>query len=152
MGKITATVDGNNKLVLTGTTSLSDFTLTDPAGNAEGLAANTPGTEGTMKRLLVEHGGTEQSFGYFRSHSGWCGSGNIGCRRGPRYGGANARQPWRYRQPPQLHHGQPINVSKAKRPDPEYVQISPLSRRVSQKPKFCNRPAPQCSANKSMTK
>jgi flagellin len=47
VGQVTATIDGNDKVVLTGSTTLGDFTLTDPAGNAEGLAANTAGTEGT---------------------------------------------------------------------------------------------------------
>ena len=47
VGKVTATIDGNDKVVLTGTPTLGDFTLTDPTGGAEALAANTPGTEGT---------------------------------------------------------------------------------------------------------
>jgi flagellin len=53
VGQITAAVDANNKLVLTGTPTLGDFTLTDPAGNAEGIAANTPGTEGTGRGYFV---------------------------------------------------------------------------------------------------
>jgi flagellin len=53
VGQITAAIDGNNKLVLTGTPTLGDFTLTDPTGNAEGIAANTPGTEGTGRGYFV---------------------------------------------------------------------------------------------------
>jgi len=46
VGKITATVDANNKLVLTGSTDLGDFTLKDTGGNAEGLASDVAGEEG----------------------------------------------------------------------------------------------------------
>ncbi len=46
VGKITATIDGNDKVVLTGSTDLGDFTLKDPTGGAEGLASNTTGEEG----------------------------------------------------------------------------------------------------------
>ena len=53
VGKVTATIDANDKVVLTGTTTLGNFTLKDPAGNAEGLAADTPGTEGTGKGYFV---------------------------------------------------------------------------------------------------
>jgi flagellin len=45
-GSITATIDANDKVVLTGIDTLGDFTITDPTGAAEALAANTPGTEG----------------------------------------------------------------------------------------------------------
>jgi len=45
VGKITATVE-NTKLVLTGTTTLGDFTLTDPNGGAEALATDVAGEEG----------------------------------------------------------------------------------------------------------
>ena len=47
VGQVTATIDADNKVVLTGSTTLGDFTLTDPTGGAEALAANTTGTEGT---------------------------------------------------------------------------------------------------------
>ena len=46
VGKITATINGDDKVVLTGSTDLGDFTLKDPTGAAEGLAANTAGEEG----------------------------------------------------------------------------------------------------------
>ncbi|MGB0997198.1 MAG: flagellin hook IN motif-containing protein, partial [Pseudomonadales bacterium] len=46
VGQITATIDGNDKVVLTGVPTLGDFTLIDPAGNNEGVAT-TGGTEGT---------------------------------------------------------------------------------------------------------
>jgi flagellin len=45
-GSITATVDANDKLVLTGIDTLGDFTITDAADVAVVLGANTPGTEG----------------------------------------------------------------------------------------------------------
>ena len=47
VGQVTATIDADDKVVLTGSTTLGDFTLTDPTGGAEALAANTTGTEGT---------------------------------------------------------------------------------------------------------
>jgi flagellin len=53
VGQVTATIDGNDKVVLTGTPTLGDFTLTDPTGGAEALAANTPGTEGTGRGYFV---------------------------------------------------------------------------------------------------
>jgi flagellin len=46
VGQITATVDGNNKVVLTGTTTLGDFTLNTSNGDPIPLAANVAGEEG----------------------------------------------------------------------------------------------------------
>ena len=107
VGQITAAIDGNNKLVLTGASTLGDFTLTDPAGNAEGLAANTAGTEGTGRGYFVTGTAALSKVSDISATSGWSRPSNFGCRRGPRHSSANARQPWCYRQPPQLHHGQP---------------------------------------------
>ena len=46
VGQITATVDGNNKVVLTGSTTLGDFTLNTSNGDPIPLAANVAGEEG----------------------------------------------------------------------------------------------------------
>ena len=108
VGQITAAIDGNNKLVLTGTTTLGDFTLTDPAGNAEGLAANTAGTEGTGRGYFVT-GTAALSKVSDISVATQAGAGlaisvadaaldTVARMRANL--GAN-------RQPPQLHHGQP---------------------------------------------
>ena len=108
VGQITAAIDANNKLVLTGTTTLGDFTLTDPAGNAEGLAANTAGTEGTGQGYFVTGTAALSKVSDISvATQASAGLAIFGCRRGPRHSSANARQPWCYRQSPQLHHGQP---------------------------------------------
>ncbi len=53
VGQLTATIDANNKLVLTGSTTLGDFTLNTANSDPVPLAANTAGEEGEGNGYFV---------------------------------------------------------------------------------------------------